>query len=575
MIVAMSLTTTHIPPFLAAFGPIDWVILAAYMATMLLIGLAAAWRESRHKSDTEEFFLGGRSMPTWALAISIVGTSLSAATFIGAPDFSYNGNLTYLILYVGGFMAVFTVGFLFVPRLYRAGTVTIYGYLAQRFGEPARIAVSIAFLFGRMLASGARLMLVAVPLCMLIFDIPNTDQITKTQMLLAILVVGFVGTFYTVFGGIKTVVWVDVIQFVLVVGAVLLTIALLLNKIPLSIAQMIDVLQQPANTPDGTSKLKLLDLSTDPTKPFTLWAALTGAWLINTAAFGVDHDLAQRFLIAKSPGRGAFSVIASQFVSLAVVSLFMIVGLLLFIFYKRPDVMGALAPQYPAPASTAYQFFMLRELPPVISGLAICGLFAVAQGSMDSAINALASSAIADIYIPIKRMRRAQAPAAMVAASSSRSGGAGPEYPPHERAPVPEEEKPTDAPKIAVACMGAVMTLFAIVCAYAYDPNEKGFLEFALGVMTFAFSGMLAVFLTALLTRRGNNTSVILSLLTGVIVITLTQNWAWTRITGLLMDKPATIGFNYAMLLATSLAFLVCVLGRPRRDPSTRIETNR
>src|SRR5688572_5982030 len=499
----MQFTSTQPPLFLAAFGTIDWLILAAYMATMLLIGLAAAWREQRHKSDTEEFFLGGRSMPTWALAISIVGSSLSAATFIGAPDFSYNGNLTYLILYVGGFMAVFTVGFFFVPRLYRAGTVTIYGFLAQRFGEPARIAVSVAFLFGRMLASGARLMLVAVPLCMLIFGIENTDQITKAQMLTAIFVVGFVGTFYTVFGGIKTVVWVDVIQFVLVVGAVLLTIALLLNKIPLSIAQMIDVLQQPANTTDGTSKLKLLDLSTDMKKPFTLWAALTGAWLINTAAFGVDHDLAQRFLVAKSPSRGSISVIASQFVSLAVVSLFMIVGLLLFIFYKRPDLMGAAAPTYPAPASAAYQQFMLKELPPVISGLAIAGLFAVAQGSMDSAINALASSAVADIYIPLKRMRGHRI----------------------------DENSPIDAPKIAVALMGVVMTVFAIVCAYVYDPKQKGFLDFALGVMTFAFSGMLAVFLTALLTTRGNNTSVILALLTGAFVITLTQNWAWTRIT--------------------------------------------
>ena len=533
------------PHILAAFGPIDWAILAAYMATMLLIGLAAAWRESRHKSDTEEFFLGGRSMPTWALAISIVGSSLSAATFIGAPDFSYNGNLTYLILYVGGFMAVFTVGFLFVPRLYRAGTVTIYGFLAQRFGEPARIAVSIAFLFGRMLASGARLMLVAVPLCMLIFGIENTDEITKAQMLTAIFVVGFVGTFYTVFGGIKTVIWVDVIQFILVVGAVLLTIALLLNKIPLSIAQIIDVLQQPANTTDATSKLKLLDLSPDWNKPFTLWAALTGAWLINTAAFGVDHDLAQRFLVAKSPGRGAFSVIASQFVSLAVVSLFMIVGLLLFIFYKRPDVMGTLAPQYAAPASAAYQQFMLKELPPVVSGLAIAGLFAVAQGSMDSAINALASSAVADIYIPLKRMRGHRI----------------------------DENSPIDAPKIAVALMGVIMTLFAIACAYAYDPKAKGFLDFALGVMTFAFSGMLAVFLTALLTRRGNNTSVILSLLTGIAVITLTQNWAWTRLTMWIPGLPKTIAFTYAMPLATALAFLVCVLGPPPR-PNAQTHQN-
>src|SRR5688500_482077 len=200
---------------LAAFGAVDWFVLGAYLATMLAIGLAAAWRESRRKSDTREFFLGGRSMPTWALAISIVGSSLSAATFIGVPDDAFAGNLTYLILFAGNFIAVFLVAWLFVPRLYRAGTVTIYGYLAQRFGEGGRMAVSVTFIFGRLLASGARLMLAAVPLVMLVRGV-TAGEVTKDQMVWALLAIGFIGTFYTVFGGIKTVVWVDTIQFVLV-----------------------------------------------------------------------------------------------------------------------------------------------------------------------------------------------------------------------------------------------------------------------------------------------------------------------------------------------------------------------
>ena len=528
----------HFSPILGAFGLYDWYVLGAYLATMLVIGISAAWRESRQKSGTAEFFLGGRSMPTWALAISIVGSSLSAATFIGAPDYSYGGNLSYLILNVGGLIAVFVVGFVFVPRLYNAGTVTIYGYLAQRFGEPARMGASVAFLLGRMLASGSRLMMVAVPLSMMIYGTQNTDDITKRQMVVAILAVGFVGTFYTVFGGIKTVVWVDVVQFVLVMGAALLTIGLLLYKIPVSAGEIVDVLQDPSNTPDGTSKLKLLDLSTDPRKPFTLWAALTGAVLLNVAAFGVDHDLAQRFLVAKSPARGALSVIASQFVSVAVVAMFLVIGLLLFIFYKRPDVMGAAAPGYaPGPNMATYQQFMLRELPPVVSGLAITGLFAVAQGSMDSAINAMASSAVADLYLPIRRRRGR---------------------------PV-DPNAPVDAPKWAVALMGAAMTLFAIGCAYAYNPKERGFLDFALGVMTFAFSGLLGVFFTALLTRRGNSASVIAALLTGAAAIALMRDTPFRWITGHLFDEPRTIAFTWSLPIATALAFLVCVAGPPRK----------
>src|SRR5665213_3603181 len=133
---------------LAVFGPIDWGIIAVYFAVMIYIGVIAA----RKDQDTREYFLAHRSMPTWAVAISIVATSLSAATFVGAPAEAYRNNISYLILTAGGLVAVGIVATLFVPRLYRAGTVTIYGYLGQRFGEGAMIAASIVFLLGRMLA---------------------------------------------------------------------------------------------------------------------------------------------------------------------------------------------------------------------------------------------------------------------------------------------------------------------------------------------------------------------------------------------------------------------------------------
>ena len=509
---------------LAVFGVIDWVVLGGYLAMMLVIGLVAAWRESREKSGTEQFFLGGRSMPTWALAISIVGSSLSAATFIGVPDAAYAGNITYLILFVGNFAAALFVATVFVPRLYRAGTVTIYGYLAQRFGETARVAVSLTFLFGRMLASGARLMLAAVPLVMLIRSVPAA-QVSREQMVYAIVAIGFVGTFYTVFGGIRTVVWVDTIQFALVVGAALLTVALLLHRIGEPVTQV-------GHTLAAAGKLKWLDLSLDFSKPFTLWAAMTGQVLVATAAFGVDHDLAQRFLVAKSPGRGALSVVASQFISIVVVSMFLGIGLLLWVFYRRTGNGGP-----PAELGGAvYQWFLMTELPPVASGLAMAGLFAVAQGSMDSAINALASSAVADIYLPLRSMRGR---------------------------PI-DPNKPIDAPKWAVAGMGAVMTLFAIACVYAYDPKLKGFLDFALSVLNFAFSGMLAVFLAALLTRRGNSATVIAALAAGVAATALMQDKPFKWLTGVVLGTPRTIAFTWGLPVATGLAFLICVSGKPR-----------
>ena len=130
-----------------------------------------------------------------------------------------------------------------------AGTVTIYGYLSNRYGETARIAVSVMFLIGRMLASGARLFIAAVPLCLLIFaNRGQTDFIaSKGQLEIAVCLIGLIGTFYTTFGGIKTIVWIDVIQFFIVVGAALVSICIMLHAIPRSPLEIAKLLADPLN----------------------------------------------------------------------------------------------------------------------------------------------------------------------------------------------------------------------------------------------------------------------------------------------------------------------------------------
>ena len=294
-----------IPVFpLAVFGPLDWVIVALYFAAMIYIGVIAA----RKDQDTREYFLAHRSIPTWAVSISIVATSLSAATFVGTPDLAFKGNLSYLILNVGGLMAVALVATLFVPKLYRAGTVTIYGYLNQRYGQGAMIAVSAMFLVGRMLASGARLFIAAIPLCLLMFSRRSDAnfEATRWQLVLAIALIGGVGTFYTAFGGIRTVIWIDVIQFFIVIGAAVLSIFMLLHVIPLSLPEIFKTLGDPRSGPGGHSKLFISDGSLNFSDPYTLWAAIFGSTFLSAAAYGVDQDLAQRFLVAQSVLRGRY-----------------------------------------------------------------------------------------------------------------------------------------------------------------------------------------------------------------------------------------------------------------------------
>jgi SSS family solute:Na+ symporter len=517
---------------IAVFGPIDWIVVVVYFAAMIGIGLYT----SRKRQDTEDYFLGGRSLPTWAVSLSIVSTTLSAATFVGAPEQSFGGNLTYLSFGFSNILAVLIVAWLFIPRLYRAGGVTIYGYLATRFGEPSRIAVSLMFLAGRMLASGARLFIAAMPLCLLIFASRQETAYAATpgQMIIAVCVIGLVGTAYTTLGGIRTVVWTDTIQFFIVVGAATLSVILLLHRINRSPAEIVHILSQP--TANGHGKLQLFDFSWKT--PFSFWAALLGNTWLTIAVLGVDQDFAQRFLISKSAGKGIASILTSQVIGVIVQSGFMLIGLLLFIFYKRPDIMGSAAPTYSLNGKNAYPGFLLSELPTIVSGIAVAGFFAIAQGSMDSAINALASSAIADIYLPIRKRL-------------------GYEDSPHQS---------SEAPKLAVALMGFIMTVFAILCIVLYHGSSGTLIEFALGVMAFAYTGMLGVFLAALLTRRGNNASVIAALLTGVFVVILLQPKILQEWSPHLFGHVIQITQAWWMPIGTIPSFFVCVCGSRRGE---------
>lgn len=506
---------------LATFGLLDWSIVGIYFALVIVVGFLV----SRDDTGENEFFLGNRSMPTWAVAISLVATMLSAVTFVGVPDIAYKGDLTYLILNIGGIIAVFVVAFFFIPKLYAAGTVTIYGFLAQRFGENARLAVSCAFILGRMLSSGARLFTAAIPLCLLLF---GNAAPPLWQVLVAIALIGVIGTIYATAGGVRAVVWVDTIQFTLVLGAALLTIGILLYRLNMPALDIVTALAHPAS---GPSKLKLVDLSLNPTSEFTLWTALIGNTFLMTAALGVDHDLAQRFLITKSAFRGGISVIASQFIGIVVVSLFLLIGLLLFLFYQRAD---AAVPR-PQTGLATYPWFLLHELPTGLAGISIVGFFAIAQGSLDSAMNALAASIVSDVYVPLRQ------------GNTKLAGTA------------------KHAPKLAVAAVGIGLTLLAMLCAAAFNPKSS-ILSYVLSLMGFAYSGMLAVFMTALFTKRGNTATVIAALLTGVFISVILHIRIMPVWTPLIFGNKFELAWPWSMPIATLVAFLVCVAGKSARN---------
>lgn len=510
--------------FNSQLAGVDWLIIAGYFAVIIVIGALA----SRGTSDKDGYFLGGRKMPAWAVAMSFAATALSAATFIGGPEYAYKKDLTLLVYEVGKVLGAVLVCALFLPPIYRAGCSTVYGYLGQRVSPGASTAASIVFLIGRVLASGARLFIAGTAFSYILYD-----TLDPTSLITAIIVFGAIGTLYTVMGGIKAVIWTDTLQLIVVVGALLVSMALLLDAIPLPIVEVFDVLQAEGKTKlvepgiDLSGEGALFDFS----RGDTLLAAIALTFFY-AAAFGTDHDMAQRLLTCKSLKHSIGSLVGATLIALPITVLFMFTGLLLFVFYARPDVMGDAAPAMAvADGREVYPQYLLHELPIGLRGLAMAGLFAAAMSSLDSAINAMASSALSDVVHPVRRWLNPEQEA-KAAGSATASRG-------------------------MVVVMGVVLTLSAIVMSLMYQPGEDTLIPFALGVMTFAYAGLMGVFLSVLLTGRGSTASVVAALIIGMAVIAASRYVP--AVAGLKLAWP------YWMVIGTAASFTACSAGGRRK----------
>ncbi len=512
-----------------SFGVLDWVALGSYGFVLLLSGL---WLGRKKQLGTEDYFLGGRSMPAWAVALSILATSLSAATFIGAPEQAYRGDWTYLSVNIGAILGAIFVALVLVPAFYRHRVATVYELLELRFGANARVAASWTFMIGRVFASGARIFIAALPLSLILFG-----DLEPSHLSLAIAALTFVAVVYTLAGGVRSVIWSDVIQTIVFVGAAVVAALLLLHKIPLSVGEIIAELGSSA--PGAASKLTVIDPGWDlskgglgfhPSSYYTLLTALTGLTLLNIGAYGTDQDLVQRVLTCRSAVQGSRSVIAAILASIPVIAIFLAIGSLLYIFYQRPDLMGTSAPGYTVDDSRQiFLSFILEEMPAGMPGLMIAGLFAAGLSSLNSALNAMASSFVNDWY----------------------------------RAVVPDRQERyyLQAGRFAVVGWALILGGFAMACVHWQQAAEQSLIDFALSVMAFAYSGLVAVFLTAVLTTRGNGRSAILALAAGFGTVTLLQPQIWS------MWAPAAwlswkMSFPWQLLIATSLAMTVCCLGR-------------
>lgn len=519
-----------VPTFLK---PLDWAVLGLYLVVLAVAGFFFSRKEQK---DTGDYFLGGRRMPVWAVALSIIASSLSVATFIGVPQIAYEGNLTYLTTNLGGLIAIVIVAVWFIPAFYRANVTSIYELLGQRLGEGAKKAASATFMIGRVFASGARIYIAAIPLSMLLFGDSGAQQ-TEWQIIVACAALVFISVSYTLAGGISSVIWTEVVQTIVLLVAVGGAIWLLLHKIPLSGSEIIHVLQSPSSRTG--SKLTLLDTRTDPSLAFTLWTSLLAFPLMGLASYGADHDLAQRMLTCRTAIKGGQSAILAIALAVPIVALFLLIGLLLYVFYGEAARLGPAAPSYvPSDSRKVFLTFILREMPAGMSGLMMAGLLSVGISSLNSALNAMAATAIKDFYMPLRPARS-----------------------PHHY---------VTAGRVGVAIWGLVLGAFAVVCIYWQRASGQTLIDLALSVMTFAYAGLLAVFLTALFTRRGNSSSAIAAIVAGFFVLVALQPVVWTRYASAIGLANVKLAWPWHLVIGTTIAFVVCIAGK--RPPEKSID---
>ncbi|TKB47463.1 sodium:solute symporter [Thalassotalea mangrovi] len=516
------------------FATADWLVFTVYVLVMISTG----WYFNRQKSaNTDEYFLGGHKMPVFLVAVSVLATSQSAATFLGGPDQGYRNDLSYLATNMGAFIAAFFVAFFLIPKFYQHKVTTVYELLSQRFGKRAQKQAGMMYLFGRVFASGARLYMAAIAVSMILFG-----NISAENVIISTLVLTTVGLLYSIIGGIRTVIYSDAIQCCVYVSAAILVLYFLLQAIPADFSQILDALQNPPDREQ--SKLTVFNFNLDFTSSgvFTVWSALTGFVLLNIAAFGLDQDMTQRVLTCKDARQGSLAMIYSVIMVIPVMFLFIAIGLLLYLLYQRPDLaMGETAQTinqtFSGEKITIFMYYVLNEIPAGVKGLVTIGVIAAALSTLNSGLNSMASVLVQDMYRPYLEKRQINKPA----------------------------QHFVKAGQVGMALVAMALSSMAVLCYYWQQYSDMPLLAFALSVMVFSYSGLLGVYFTAVFTNRGSATTVPMALITGFLVSLVFQPYV---IDNILPDQwQFNLGFTWQLCIGALLSFLVCFAGNNNHDP--------
>ena len=465
---------------------LDLAVILVYLAGITWFG--ARFRTGQ--KNLRDYFLGGRSAPWWAISLSIVSAETSTLTIVGTPALAFNGNLGFLQIVVGYLLARIVISVLFLPHYFRGEMFTAYELMRRRFGERIRKLTASMFLVTRALAEGVRVFAISLVVSIVL----GTGEVQS------IILITILTLFYTFEGGMTAVIWTDVVQMSLYVVGALLSFAVILGKIPGGWEHVVQVA-------GDAHKFAIFDFRFSPTMDFfsrtyTFWAGVAGGCFLTTSSHGTDQLMVQRLLSARDERQSRTALLASWFVILVQFTLFLLIGVLLFVYY------GDMHLPHPAPdrADRIYPEFIWHNLPPGLAGLLIAAILAAAMANLSAALNSLSSTTVVDFL----RARSSEV----------------------------SEQRSLRIARIGTVVWGGVLLGIAIVAGHL----SKSVLEAGLKIASIPSGMLLGVFLLGILTKKPREGAAVTGVVCGLATI-------------LYVCFRTPIAFTWYVVIGTSVTF--------------------
>ncbi len=469
------------------FTLLDVVIVAVYM---VISAGAGSWI-GRRQSSTTDYFLANREMPWLAAAFSIVATETSVLTFISVPAVSYTRDMTFLQITFGYFTGRLLVAAIMVPRYFEGKLTTAYHFLGTRFGPKMRKTASLTFMVTRILADGVRLFATAIPLAIIIKGSGLFPGLSNTEFYaLSILLIGLFTIFYTYVGGIRSVIWMDVVQMIVYMSGALLAAAIIIHDLPGGFSEVLEFGRQHG-------KLRWFYLGFDLPfaeyikQPYTFFTATIAGAIFSLASHGTDQLIVQRLLTCRNKRDAQKAISLSGVMIVLQFLVFLLLGVMLFTFYQGASVeqLGV------SRADGIFPKFIVEEMPPGVSGLVVAALFAAAMSTLSSTLSSLASATVLDIYRPLFGKHKSES-----------------ELLKHSR--------------LVTLLWGIIL----IGVAVAFIGLKGTVVEVALGIASYTYGGLLGAFLLGIFNPRASQRDAIIGFITALIAMTFfiqTVQIAW------------------------------------------------